>query len=331
MERKNKQRRLQGVVQPDDWDGVTYCYVILCIPHSSKWLGTVRGALSRMSDYYYWLPNNNQDGQVVSSEIGKDIVNSWCTMCNIEQEIEKLTNAVRVLTAYLDNDGSVFGSSTSVPENGTDLETLGGHSVFRTNNTVFADSSITDLLQSALIHSVDIPIPFDGTPIVRYVRDFYNHWIGDWFNLMNWFASSFRGGAYTDLNPFGYESFFSRFAGAFTQTEFVTVSVPVIGNVRIPTPVYHSNFSYMDKGVARILHEKTFSSVLDTSSLEKVLIGLLSDGSINVEVAVDGQTITLTGNSTDLSAIEEAIKNLNIVAVANSGDESTINLCCKDE
>jgi len=64
--------------------------------------------------------------------------------------------------------------------------------------------------------------------------------------LVEWFATSFRGGLFSDYNPLGAETFFTRFTNTFNAATPTTVTVPV------PWPPFTYTFTFY-------MVDKTFS------------------------------------------------------------------------
>jgi len=100
--------------------------------------------------------------------------------------------------------------------------TVASDSVFQVSS-LLENSNITEIMSIAFLDDGTIGLP-DLNPfnleskiddIRSDIKEAKGHFTGSFTSLIEWFAGSFRGGLFSDINPFGKESFFDRFSRTF--------------------------------------------------------------------------------------------------------------------
>lgn len=77
---------------PDDWDGVSYTDILLCIPDSVVWQATVKGAVYLLSRVYNW--QGDQVDKEAAAKAGMEILDSMSNCSSIVEAINSLKVAI---------------------------------------------------------------------------------------------------------------------------------------------------------------------------------------------------------------------------------------------
>jgi len=267
MPRRNDESH-KGATIPQDWDEAVdgYCRVTLCVPNSPDWKATVYGLIGYMGKGFYWRADGDGPTRIIDAKrIAEEIYESICMSCNYEAlEQEKIDQlkliaksirnsdlAMQFLVAQLRKDKTIYDVIPAPAVGGTLTAASDSHfeaaSLLETNG-------IAELFSIALLDDGTLSLPdlnpFNLESKVDQIRTDINlsktHFIGSFSQLVEWFATSFRGGVFSDYNPLGAETFFTRFTNTFNAATPTSITVPV------PWPPFTYTFTFY-------MVDKTFS------------------------------------------------------------------------
>lgn len=77
---------------PDDWDGSTYAPYLMCVPLSSKWIGTVGGALYELSRAYNW--EGHPPDTINAAAAGLEVYESMCCLDSVITALEGIQDSI---------------------------------------------------------------------------------------------------------------------------------------------------------------------------------------------------------------------------------------------
>lgn len=220
----------------EDIDQSKPMLVFFCVPHNTEAIrANIRFLIGQLGKTRHYIsPNPNAKFKYTASKLDGIEV---CFMCNellerLVKSVEEIEYTNKAHLAQLRGDKAVkwFIDKPNAPTTETPNPqiTVASDSVFQVAS-LLENSNITEIMSIALLDDGTIGLP-DLNPfnleskldkIRTDIGDAKSHFVGDFHSLMQWFAGSFRGGLFSDINPFGKETLFDRFSRTFNS--------PIIG------------------------------------------------------------------------------------------------------
>lgn len=204
--------------------------VFFCVPHDTEAIrANIRFLVGQLGKTRHYIsPNPNARFKYTAERLDGLEVNFMCQelLERLVKSVEEIEYTNKAHLAQLRGDKSVkyyidkpTAPTTEVPN---PQITVASDSVFQVSS-LLENSNITEILTTALLDDGTIGLP-DLNPfnleskldkIRTDIGDAKSHFVGDFHSLMQWFAGSFRGGLFSDINPFGKETMFDRFTRTF--------------------------------------------------------------------------------------------------------------------
>jgi len=242
----------------------SFCFI--CVDHQTLEL---LHSLNEPQRYARWIDDYNgrqvriskpEDEQFVDklwARLQEQLADMACLdeLTEVLREIAKSSRnsdlAMQLLVAQMRKDKTIYDVIPAPAPGGT--LTVNNDSHFEAAS-LLETNGIAELFSVAMLDNGTLTLPdlnpFNLESKLDGIRTDINlsktHFIGSFSQLVEWFATSFRGGLFSDYNPLGAETFFTRFTNTFNAATPTTVTVPV------PWPPFTYTFTFY-------MVDKTFS------------------------------------------------------------------------
>lgn len=209
---------------------------------------------------------------------------------NLIENTEEIALGIKNLVALLGEDKTIYHRwpKPALPTTETPNPTLtvDRDSVFQATRyldplaVIGQKFTIADIVATATTDAVVKidPVGMNVLALEAKVDKPIAHFTGEFSYLMQWFASAFHGGLFSDINPFTAETFFNRFTRTFNSSTLTYITVPIpLPPFSISVPVWSADSPFIER-FTKAFFDTSTNPNHDNAWLSKLFGGFLGAG-----------------------------------------------------